>query len=111
MSDRISSFPTLFFSLMIRRPPISTRTDTLFPYTTLFRSDRPLNRARASSTSPKPGNAQLPPPRDHRKPDSRVRLADETPEGQRPPRPAYRRDGRGGGDARQHHAPAGQGEA
>src|SRR3546814_2394464 len=24
--------------LMIRRPPISTRTDTLFPYTTLFRS-------------------------------------------------------------------------
>src|SRR3546814_7052468 len=30
----------LFFSffLMIRRPPRSTRTDTLFPYTTLFRS-------------------------------------------------------------------------
>src|SRR3546814_17460573 len=27
----------LFF-LMIRRPPRSTRTDTLFPYTTLFRS-------------------------------------------------------------------------
>src|SRR3546814_14061460 len=26
--------------LMIRRPPRSTRTDTLFPYTTLFRSDR-----------------------------------------------------------------------
>src|SRR3546814_16818510 len=25
--------------LMIRRPPRSTRTDTLFPYTTLFRSD------------------------------------------------------------------------
>src|SRR3546814_19775823 len=25
---------------MIRRPPISTRTDTLFPYTTLFRSQR-----------------------------------------------------------------------
>src|SRR3546814_8362153 len=25
---------------MIRRPPRSTRTDTLFPYTTLFRSDR-----------------------------------------------------------------------
>src|SRR3546814_8213701 len=24
---------------MIRRPPISTRTDTLFPYTTLFRSN------------------------------------------------------------------------
>src|SRR3546814_1430054 len=27
-----------FFFLMIRRPPRSTRTDTLFPYTTLFRS-------------------------------------------------------------------------
>src|SRR3546814_11903848 len=26
------------FFLMIRRPPRSTRTDTLFPYTTLFRS-------------------------------------------------------------------------
>src|SRR3546814_12684421 len=30
---------TFFFFLMIRRPPRSTRTDTLFPYTTLFRSD------------------------------------------------------------------------
>src|SRR3546814_1435839 len=28
----------LFFFLIIRRPPRSTRTDTLFPYTTLFRS-------------------------------------------------------------------------
>src|SRR3546814_8770035 len=28
----------LCFLLMIRRPPRSTRTDTLFPYTTLFRS-------------------------------------------------------------------------
>src|SRR3546814_16773559 len=28
----------LFFFLMIQRPPRSTRTDTLFPYTTLFRS-------------------------------------------------------------------------
>src|SRR3546814_5811694 len=31
---------------MIRRPPISTRTDTLFPYTTLFRSDRALHAQR-----------------------------------------------------------------
>src|SRR3546814_1093726 len=30
--------PCMFFFLMIRRPPRSTRTDTLFPYTTLFRS-------------------------------------------------------------------------
>src|SRR3546814_21200038 len=35
-------FP-LFFFLMIRRPPRSTRTDTLFPYTTLFRSVRNSN--------------------------------------------------------------------
>src|SRR3546814_15959342 len=31
-------FVLFVFFLMIRRPPISTRTDTLFPYTTLFRS-------------------------------------------------------------------------
>src|SRR3546814_1802672 len=30
----------LFFFLMIRRPPRSTRTETLFPYTTLFRSKK-----------------------------------------------------------------------
>src|SRR3546814_5319995 len=30
---------------MIRRPPRSTRTDTLFPYTTLFRSAFPAQRA------------------------------------------------------------------
>src|SRR3546814_20256359 len=33
------SCSSLFF-LMIRRPPRSTRTDTLFPYTTLFRSEQ-----------------------------------------------------------------------
>src|SRR3546814_4897136 len=33
-----------FFVLMIRRPPISTRTDTLFPYPTLFRSGPDLRR-------------------------------------------------------------------
>src|SRR3546814_3777473 len=31
-------FVLFFFFLMKRRPPRSTRTDTLFPYTTLFRS-------------------------------------------------------------------------
>src|SRR3546814_14006128 len=31
-------FVFVFFFLMRRRPPISTRTDTLLPYTTLFRS-------------------------------------------------------------------------
>src|SRR3546814_15202207 len=34
----------LVFFLMIRRPPRSTRTDTLFPYTTLFRSDRGIDQ-------------------------------------------------------------------
>src|SRR3546814_5188763 len=34
------SICSVFFFLMIRRPPRSTRTDTLFPYTTLFRSRR-----------------------------------------------------------------------
>src|SRR3546814_1243038 len=33
------------FFLMIRRPPRSTRTDTLFPYPTLFRSYDPLESA------------------------------------------------------------------
>src|SRR3546814_13893745 len=44
---------SFLFFLMIRRPPRSTRTDTLFPYTTLFRStgdpriDTPMNYNRA----------------------------------------------------------------
>src|SRR3546814_6168791 len=37
ISDR-SVYIFIVFFLMIRRPPRSTRTDTLFPYTTLFRS-------------------------------------------------------------------------
>src|SRR6056297_2065047 len=41
LSDIISYMRLLFFFLMIRRPPRSTRTDTLFPYTTLFRSGGP----------------------------------------------------------------------
>src|SRR3546814_5261729 len=40
---------------MIRRPPRSTRTDTLFPYTTLFRSARG-RRMRASSPPPACGS-------------------------------------------------------
>src|SRR3546814_13242402 len=40
---------------MIRRPPRSTRTDTLFPYTTLFRSVQ-LRRAAAAESAPvRPG--------------------------------------------------------
>src|SRR3546814_11198658 len=40
-------FYVFFFFLRIRRPPRSTRTDTLFPYTTLFRSS-----ARWSTNTP-----------------------------------------------------------
>src|SRR3546814_10847145 len=49
-----------FFFLMIRRPPRSTRTDTLFPYTTLFRSHvvpgclTPEALARTHANSPAP---------------------------------------------------------
>src|SRR3546814_3859329 len=44
---------SLFFFLMIRRPPRSTRTDTLFPYTTLFRST-----ARRPDHAPAQGHLQ-----------------------------------------------------
>src|SRR3546814_20043363 len=46
----------IFFFLMIRRPPRSTRTDTLFPYTTLFRSGHQRRRIRTG---------QLQGPRNH----------------------------------------------
>src|SRR3546814_12446893 len=39
----------IFFFLMIRRPPRSTRTDTLFPYTTLVRSAIRRRRNRRAS--------------------------------------------------------------
>src|SRR3546814_12475660 len=39
----------IFFFLMIRRPPIFTRTDTLFPYPTLFRSPEPKGLASIKS--------------------------------------------------------------
>src|SRR3546814_10088880 len=42
----------MFFFLMIRRPPRSTRTDTLFPYTTLFRSLRGRLRWRKPCPAP-----------------------------------------------------------
>src|SRR3546814_1946993 len=40
------------FFLMIRRPPRSTRTDTLFPYTTLFRSGAAVELVRAPQPPP-----------------------------------------------------------
>src|SRR3546814_2407818 len=60
------------FFVMIRRPPISTRTDTLFPYTTLFRSPFGFGSPAANSqlaafqalTSGQPGffRPRYPPP-------------------------------------------------
>src|SRR3546814_4230091 len=43
----VTYFSFYFFFLMIRRPPRSTRTDTLFPYTTLFRSKYALKELKA----------------------------------------------------------------
>src|SRR3546814_14169767 len=50
----------VFFFLMIRRPPRSTRTDTLFPYTTLFRSARWVARSRAAFASVSEPSGQEP---------------------------------------------------
>src|SRR3546814_3428941 len=48
----------VFFFLMIRRPPRSTRTDTLFPYTTLFRSWRTCIVGVYRSPAAQPGRRQ-----------------------------------------------------
>src|SRR3546814_11775006 len=56
----------LFFFLMIRRPPRSTRTDTLFPYPTLFRSARTLGRvAGDDGDSRRPAQIGAQPARTH----------------------------------------------
>src|SRR3546814_17002659 len=71
----------LFFFLMIRLPPRSTRTDTLFPYTTLFRSPdvrdcrAPFRarRVRFPSRGPRTPAAGAPAPRSRRAPGRAVR--------------------------------------
>src|SRR3546814_366386 len=50
----------VLFFLMIRRPPRSTRTDTLFPYTTLFRSLQPHPRAAAGENGRADGDRLFP---------------------------------------------------
>src|SRR3546814_12421536 len=47
MLDLSLAICSVLFLLMIRRPPSSTRTDPLFPYTTLFRSSVPRQVTRA----------------------------------------------------------------
>src|SRR3546814_674311 len=61
LSSLVSQFWLIFcfFFLMIRRPPRSTRTDTLFPYTTLFRS---ASAPAASSDRPPHGTMRPAPP-------------------------------------------------
>src|SRR3546814_19011200 len=65
---------------MIRRPPISTRTDTLFPYTTLFRSPVrlcPRGTAGQGLDGARPAGVEL----------ERHRLADRAPRPSGPRRP------------------------
>src|SRR3546814_11668244 len=55
----------LFFFLMIRRPPRYTRTDTLFPYTTLFRSAKFTSQL---TSAPTPTSVPYTAPMHHRSP-------------------------------------------
>src|SRR3546814_9089843 len=63
------------FFLMMRRPPISTRTDTLFPYTTLFRSTA-AGRPRTSS-SRQPVICSAPPAHSRTRPSGSVMRSEE----------------------------------
>src|SRR3546814_5937829 len=65
---------------MIRRPPRSTRTDTLFPYTTLFRSTGSRRRPTAAvpcTIRPAARIAIRPPPRPNRTPVRRCLQKDD----------------------------------
>src|SRR3546814_7480452 len=76
----------MFFFLMIRRPPRSTRTDTLFPYTTLFRSDRrPSNRAdlRRARTVRRTADRAARPPGNVTPPGTPLRVSWRSTEGRR----------------------------
>src|SRR3546814_7138322 len=77
----------IFLFVMIRRPPRSTRTDTLFPYTALFRARRPGRRQRTGRGGRPPAPGGEGPPR-----AAVVRRG-------RPP-PCRRRRGSGGGATR-----------
>src|SRR3546814_21087777 len=80
---------SLFSFFMIRRPPRSTRTDTLFPYTTLFRSpdliriiasSRKLAQIRRCVVRPNPNRCR------HRKPPHACYVESDFHELGNPPR-------------------------
>src|SRR3546814_10368804 len=76
-------FLTSFFCLMIRRPPRSTRTDTLFPYTTLFRSgaDRgPETGQHVAQAATGPGRLRIGPQHVEHAVDRCITLCGEEPE-------------------------------
>src|SRR3546814_9043025 len=75
----------MFVLLMIRRPPRSTRTDTLFPYTTLFRSPTPFCREIERDPRPAPLRTSRYPRSQHR--NRRARGAWRIPLPSRGPRP------------------------
>src|SRR3546814_14368656 len=93
---------------MIRRPPRSTRTDTLFPYTTLFRSCRGEFRREDMDAQQLPGRAVRenveverripPPPIADRSRLPPARLPDDVPPGPLPTRAGVVVGGAGGGD-------------
>src|SRR3546814_13799910 len=114
---------SLCFFLMIRRPPRSTRTDTLFPYTTLFRSLRragsaqrrfvgsPLSADRSQGSGPRlrSGNPrQLAVGQRRRRVGDRAGQGVEAPQAAPgrvpPPRTAARRRGRTRTQLRTHLA-------
>src|SRR3546814_9358976 len=80
---------------MLRRPPSSTRTDTLFPYTTLFRSVDPGTTRRKRPGRPRAGSEAVrslrkpgrPPPRErppHTHCDTGAAAMSRAPSGERP---------------------------
>src|SRR3546814_5577894 len=81
---------------MVRRPPRSTRTDTLFPYTTLFRSAVRSGRPRAD------GGGGLRRRALRHQPGGRA--ARTRPGGKRAPRPDHRAAARGSGNAARHRS-------
>src|SRR3546814_21198140 len=99
-----------FFFLMILRPPRSTRTDTLFPYTTLFRSSvyprlPPAAPAAGKERRVRAKRAARPAPCRSRQPRSDENAQDEDQEQREEALPAHWH-GQGQRQRRLHAAPA-----